>query len=159
MDDSAANVNIFFSLYTRCDFFRSSLLTIQRRRKNQAYQDSLIPLLHAERGHNFTWSCLFYSQHSRMSLWFYMDKLSILHKDARRQNHSSAHGHSPTCFNAICFFCRIIRRYLRKKITTCNPCLRDIVTVLNFQNWKWWRQKKRWFSDITAHFINSFSKK
>ncbi len=33
-----------------------------------------------------------------------------------RKNCSGAHGQSPTYFNTICFFCGIVRRYLRKKL-------------------------------------------
>ncbi len=36
---------------------------------------------------------------------------------------SEAHGRSPICFNVICFFCGIVRRYLREKIATCSPSL------------------------------------
>ncbi len=38
------------------------------------------------------------------------------HKNVWRKNRSGAHGCSPICFNVISFFCRIIRRYLRKKL-------------------------------------------
>ncbi len=68
----------------------------------------VIPFLHAKWGHSSTWSRMFYSQHLRTSLRFYVDKLSAVCKDVCRKNLSIAHGHRPTCFNF--FFCGIVRR-------------------------------------------------
>ncbi len=61
-----------------------------------------IPFLHVEHGCSSTWSWLFYSQYLRTSLWFYLDKLSILLKNVRRKICSGAQGRNTVCFNAIC---------------------------------------------------------
>ncbi len=74
-----------------------------------------MPFHRAECRHSPTWSCLFYSQHLHTSLLFYVDKLSTLCKNRWRKHRSGVSGHSPACFNVICFFCRIIGRYLLKK--------------------------------------------
>ncbi len=45
--------------------------------------------------------------------------LSLLRKNLRIKNRRGAHGCSPNCFNAICFL------YLREKIATCSPSLKE----------------------------------
>ncbi len=106
-DNSTVNVNVFFTPCIWCDFFHSSLLTIRRSGKNQSYQDPFLRLNSVPPCGMWTqvYLILFYSQHLRTSQWFYVDKLSVLRKDVRRKNCNGTHEHSPTCFNAICFFC------------------------------------------------------
>ncbi len=64
------------------------------------------------------------------STTIYTGKLSALHEDKWRRNCSGAHGHSPACFNVVCFFCRIVCQYLWKKIATCNPSLSTCAVYL-----------------------------
>ncbi len=94
----------FFAPCTLCDFLRSFLLIIWSREKIRLIKVHFlgwIPFLSAKCRRSSIWSWLLYSQYLRTSLRFYMDKLSILHKNVRRKNRSGAHGRSPICFNAI----------------------------------------------------------
>ncbi len=119
----------FSAQCTRHDFLHSSLLMIWRRWQNRVYQDPFFRLNSVPTCEcSSIWSCLLHSQHLHTSLRFYMDKLSILHKDVPRKNRSRAYGQSPIYFNVICLFCRIVRRVIHKK----SPKL----TVL-----KYWKKK------------------
>ncbi len=84
---------------------------------------SWIPFFHAEHECSSIWSWLFYSQHLHTSLWFYVDKLSVLRRNVRRKNHNGALGRSSIYFNAIRFLCGIVHYYLWEKIATCRPSL------------------------------------
>ncbi len=45
-------------------------------------------------------------------------------KTCGEKNRSGAHGRSSIYFNATCFFCGIVHRYLREKSATCSPSRR-----------------------------------
>ncbi len=108
----------FFCLCWR-SFFYSSIHFCNR-----------IPFIHAECGHSSSCSCAFYSHYLCASLWFNVDDFSVLSKDMWRKIATGwVYGLSPICFNAICFLCEIVCRYLQKKISVCGPSLTCTMTL------------------------------
>ncbi len=107
--DSAVNVN-FFALCTQCNFFHSSLLMIQRRGENQAYQYPFLRLNSIP--HSEKWTQLYLILSVLLLTFTHITAILrgqvTVRKDARRKNPSKMHVYSPTCFSAICFFCGIV---------------------------------------------------
>ncbi len=114
----------FFGTVYTVWFFRSSLLMIKRG--DLAYQNTFfwlnsVPLCRTWTQLNLILSVLLpkFTHVTAISRRYVIRSL----KHGRRKNRSRAQGHSLICFNVICLFCRIIRRWLQKKIATCSSSL------------------------------------